>query len=440
MDFDRRLRKADFNMGLVGAVVFFVVTFTEWICLLLDLNFVIVHTIVRSLLTVVRFINTLPTLCVNSCLSLADSLTYGLVTMLGSLVLAVEGLVEITKMVGYLSMHLVLRGKDHLNRSLESVAEGFDITVSLVVYFTNTIINFLLIATQKLFLALVWLLQMIWSPLHKILEVSLTVLTFLYSSMWATAAFLWPPFQPLLDFSVSFVQMFCSVFILNFYGLMLTLAIALTTTAYLYPQPARQAWFRLLGYLDSFPAMRRLHAATVGFLQTWVQDGQEVVRVAVHQGRRFLHHFSLPGRRFWLDLTRSRSRIHLRLQHRVNVHPRVRGDGEPREERRVPPDGRAEEPAHRELREEVSPSCSAQKLPQGESKPVPENLLTLFAEQEERKKCVICQDCVKTVVLLPCRHLCLCRDCTGILQRQPIYQQNCPLCRRMILNTVDVYL
>ncbi|KAM9801500.1 E3 ubiquitin-protein ligase RNF26 [Neosynchiropus ocellatus] len=430
-------------MGLVGSVVVFVATFTEWVCLLLDLNFVVVHTMVRALLAVVRFVNALPSLCISSCLSLANSLTYGLLTMFGSLILAVEGLVEIMKMVGYLSMHMVLRGKDHLNRSLESVVEGFDITVSLVVYFTNTVINFLLIATQKLFLAIIWLLQMIWSPLNKVLEVTLTVLTFLYSSLLATAAILWPPCKPLLDFSLSFVQMFSSVFILNFYGLMLTLTIALTTTAYLYPQPARQGCSRLLDYLNSFPATRRLHAATRGFLRSCIQDGQEVMRVAGRRCRRFMRRFSIPER-FWRDLTQNSSQIRLRLLtqlQRVNNPPRVRGDGEPREERRVPPDGRAEEAPHREL----LASCSTEKPPEkksssGKGKPLPENLLTLFTEQEERKKCVICQDCVKTVVLLPCRHLCLCRDCTSILQRQPIYQQNCPLCRRMILNTVDVYL
>uniref|UniRef100_A0A3Q1G6Z0 E3 ubiquitin-protein ligase RNF26 n=1 Tax=Acanthochromis polyacanthus TaxID=80966 RepID=A0A3Q1G6Z0_9TELE len=416
-------------MGLVNFVISTFGKCLDAVCLLLDLNFVIVHTVVRTLLGVISFINNLPTLLLTSVLELGNfilfcgmsmaeatsDLAHSTVAMLGSLVLALEGLLESLKMMGYLSMHVLLRGKEHLCRGLLSVLEGCGIAVSLVVYFANTVVNFALIATQNIYLAVLSLWQTVSSPLQKVLELALTSFTFLYSSLVGTSAFLWSPCKLVLDFLVSLVHMFISIFILNIYGLLLTVAIALTTTAYLNPGLTRQAAARIMGYINSFPVLRRLYVA-LGL---------------------------------WQQLSRHSSQLGLTLRaqlHRDNNN-RVRGDGDPGEERRDPPDGRAGDGAQQELLDLVLPSSSTDRPLKKQSasgkdgKPLPaENLLTLLKEQEDRKKCVICQDCIKTVVLLPCRHLCLCRDCTNILLRQPIYQQNCPLCRHMILNTMDVYL
>lgn len=445
-------------MGLVNFVISTVGKCLDAVCLLLDLNFLVVHTVVRAILAVITFITSLPTLLLNSVAELGNLAVFGLVsaaeaasnaahgtvTMLGSLVLALEGLLESLKMVGYLSMHVLLRGKEHLCRGLLWVLEGCGIAVSLVVYFTNTVVNFALIATQNIYLAAVSVWQTVSSPLQKVLEFTLTSFTFLYSSLVGTSAFLWSPCKVVLDFLVSLVHMFISIFILNIYGFLLTVTIALTTTAYLNPELTRQAAVRVVDYFNSFPSLRRLYLA-LHRLASVLRSAPHFVRGALQRLPRILHHLYLLERGLWQQLSRLSSQLGLALRsqlHRDNNN-RVRGDGDPGEERRDPPDGRAGDGAQQELLDLVFPSSSTDRpLKKGkDGKPLPaENLLTLLKEQEDRKKCVICQDCTKTVVLLPCRHLCLCRDCTNILLRQPIYQQNCPLCRHMILNTMDVYL
>lgn len=46
--------------------------------------------------------------------------------------------------------------------------------------------------------------------------------------------------------------------------------------------------------------------------------------------------------------------------------------------------------------------------------------------------CVVCRDEQKNVVLMPCRHLCLCLNCSGAIRI-------CPLCRKPIIKILSVY-
>lgn len=446
-------------MGLVNLVISTVGKCLDVVCLLLDLNFVIVHTVIQTVLAVVSFINSLPSLflcsmlelgnfavfCLVSAAEATSNLAQGSVTMLGSLCLALEGLLESLKMVGYLFMHVLLRGRDHLCRGLLSFGEGCGIAVSLVVYFINTVVNYALITTQNLYLGMVSMWQTVSTPLQKMLELALTSITFLYSSLVGTSAFLWSPCKLVLDFLVSLVHMFISIFILNIYGLMLTAVIAVATTVYLNPEQTRQAAVRFVDYINSFPTLCRLNLALqyhVSVLWTTPQYLHGVMQ----RLQRVLHHLYLLERGLWQQLSLHSSQLGLVLRaHLHRDNNRAGGDGDPgAEERRDPPDGRANDVAHQEMLDLALPSSSTDRplMKQSkDSKPLPaEDLLSLLKEQEERKKCVICQDCTKTVVLLPCRHLCLCKDCKNILLRQPVYQQNCPLCRHMILSTMDVYL
>lgn len=443
----------NFIMSTVGKCL-------DIICFLLDLNFLIVHTVVRTVLAAVAFVNSLPSLLLNllmevvksvvfcfmSVVEATSSVAHGTVSMLGSTVLALEGLLESLKMVGYLSMHYVLRGKDHLCRGVLWLLEGCGIAVSLLVYLVNTVVNFALIATQNIYTSLAGVLQTVSGPLQKALELTLTSFTFLHSSLVWTSALLWSPCKLVLDFTLSLVQMFVSIFILNIYGLLLTVIIAFTTTAYLNPELTHQAARRLLDYVRSLPTLRRLYQ-THHRLTAALRSSRHFLRVALRRLSRICHHLYVLERGLWQQVSRLSSQLTLALRTQLHRDGRVRGDGDPGDQRRDPPDGRAGDEAQREQLDLEIPSSSTKRplrkvsSPEKDGKSDPaENLLTLLKEQEERKKCVICQDSVKTVVLLPCRHLCLCTDCKNILLNQPIYQQNCPLCRHMILNTMDVYL
>lgn len=55
---------------------------------------------------------------------------------------------------------------------------------------------------------------------------------------------------------------------------------------------------------------------------------------------------------------------------------------------------------------------------------------------EENSLCCICRDATKTILLLPCRHLCLCEDCSVALQQR---RGPCPVCREAVRDTLKVF-
>ncbi|KAK2881086.1 hypothetical protein QQF64_008575 [Cirrhinus molitorella] len=424
-------------MGLLSFVFSSIGKCIDVIGLLLDLNFVIVNSVIQLLVTVICFISSLPMLLTNSVsecwnlsllciITMRDGVTVVTHNMVGGWMQLLGGVLESFKMIGYLSSHLLLRTKELLHRGLLSghgllrqAWEGCGIVFSLLLYFINTIINLLLIGTQNLYSVVVSTVEAVSCPLQKALELTLTVLTFLYSSLVGTSILLWTPFRLAMEFLGSVCHVFASVFLLNSYGLILTLIVIASATAYLNPALPRRLSLRVINYMNAVPVFQRL--------------------------QRALHRLYMLERNVWRRLAWNRSRIMVPARMEVaemdvrqpdlNPEPQAVAENAPEDAHQVDDPLNLPLPsssAHRPLRKFPSEdSCKG---------PPPDNLLTLLHEQEERKKCVICQDSTKTVVLLPCRHLCLCRDCTNILLSQPIYQHNCPLCRHMILQTMDVYL
>ena len=56
-------------------------------------------------------------------------------------------------------------------------------------------------------------------------------------------------------------------------------------------------------------------------------------------------------------------------------------------------------------------------------------------KEKDEKLCGICQDQIKTIVLLPCHHLCLCGQC---LTRKK--WKKCPICRERVQSNMEVYV
>lgn len=75
-----------------------------------------------------------------------------------------------------------------------------------------------------------------------------------------------------------------------------------------------------------------------------------------------------------------------------------------------------------------------------------EDVEDLLLEQVERERedklCVICQDREKCIMILPCRHLCICQDCQVTLMQRTdqAHSRTCPICRKNVKQTIKAYL
>ncbi|XP_071362205.1 E3 ubiquitin-protein ligase RNF26-like isoform X2 [Trachinotus anak] len=333
------------------------------------------------------------------------------------------GVFESFKMVGHLFCHVGWRTKDVLHRGfilgsciLRQTCEGILITLSLVLYFVNTVVNIVLITTQNCLSVLAGVWEMVAGPVHKVAELALNLLTFLYSCLVGASVLLWTPCQLLLDFLGALGRVFITVFMVDSQGLLVTAAISALALLVLNPRLPVLAGQLSLRVVNALPGahgvqttVRRLYTAmlepAVVFQEVHSRTAQDT------SGPRLLN-TDAGGLITEANLLPANS-----LSQPDSVQPPAQQDGE-------------------------AASCSGRTSTSKQNVAVEDGeLLSLLKEQEERKKCVICQDLSKTVLLLPCRHLCLCRHCADILtQRRPAQQRCCPLCRQHITQTLDVFL
>ena len=60
--------------------------------------------------------------------------------------------------------------------------------------------------------------------------------------------------------------------------------------------------------------------------------------------------------------------------------------------------------------------------------------------ERDKNLCVVCQTENKSIVVMPCRHMCMCKNCCTELFRIHRYQRRtCPLCRHTITSTMEIY-
>jgi hypothetical protein len=98
------------------------------------------------------------------------------------------------------------------------------------------------------------------------------------------------------------------------------------------------------------------------------------------------------------------------------------------------------------FQQEVAPTpASTSNVPGSSSRESdPTILKTLrrqLTDERERHLCVVCQDGIKSMLILPCRHACLCRPCAvEIITNADVNQRLCPLCRQLMHEVIHVYI
>nr|XP_056716602.1 E3 ubiquitin-protein ligase RNF26 [Euleptes europaea] len=487
-------------MDLVFLVINGVGMILDLLVILLDVNFFLVSTLVSILLWLIAFAYNLPNAlvgCMIHCwngivlflLCVVEALYYltlGSVHAIFNLLRGLCSSMESLKVVGHLFTHLMLRSKEVMHRGLwnlvgsgqsllRQVCEVCAIAMSLVAYFVNSIINICLIGTQNLFSLGLILWETIVSPFLSVTDIFAAFLARLSSSAIAMSILLWSPCQLAFDLLASMSKLLINVFFLNLYGLVLLSGLVAACALTLNPQLTWTLVDQVTGYLNSMPSYHRVRRDLCRLYQVvllsldMILSSQAWRRLADwglqmanwNRGGRGAHHRG-DQQQEWLPFLA----YILRLPSLRVAYPRRQGFSAASQQAAVPARQaqqltRGSGNQHRrdiDLGPAAQLSVLAGRQPQTQSegpstshtKPATKEQLNaleedsdpwlLLKEQEERKKCVICQDQTKTVLLLPCRHLCLCEECTEILLQQAAYQRNCPLCRQMILQTLNVYL
>ncbi|KAF1433123.1 E3 ubiquitin-protein ligase RNF26, partial [Spheniscus demersus] len=460
----------------------------DLLVLVLDVNFFLVSSLVSALLWLLAAACSLPAAAAAGALACWDGLLLSLASLARAaccLALgALQGLagllrgcccgLEGLKVAGHLLSHLALRGKELLHRGLcgllgcgqalaRQVCEGLAIGTSLLAYLINSLVNVCLIGTQNLFTLVAALWDSVAGPFLRVTDLLAAFLAHVSSGAIAVSILLWSPCQLAFELLASLAELFINIFFVNIYGLVLLLLIIVVSAFVFNPGLLWTLTGYVLGYFNTLPSYHRLQrdvwrlyqvaVLTLGMAMTsqawrrlvdwslqvtnWSQGGGTTNRESNQRGAAApTPRPAAPGRLMLAGVSQ------LPAEHEDQPDAEQVPQARPALSRSAVV-GQRLQPSREEPSTSWGKALRRQQLnaAAGGGECTPDNdPWVLLKEQEERKKCVICQDQTKTVLLLPCRHLCLCQECTEVLLQQAIYQRNCPLCRQMILQTLNVYL
>ncbi|NWX65082.1 RNF26 ligase, partial [Promerops cafer] len=436
----------------------------DLLLLVLDLNFFLVSSLVSALLWLLAAASSLPAAAAAAAVACWDALV-----LVRGCCGAMEGMRAAGHLVSHLVSHVALRGRELVQRGLGAVlgcgqalgrqlCEALAIGTSLLMYLVNSLVNVCLIGTQNLFTLLAALWDSLAGPVIRVTDLLAAFLAHVSSGAIAVSILLWSPCQMAFELLCSATDLFISVFFVNVYGLGLLLLIVVVSAFVFNPGLLWTLTGYLLGYFHTLPSFRRLQrdvwrlyqvaVLTLGVAMTsqpWRRLVDWILQVTNwSQGGRMVNQGSDQRRATAAPRAPATNRVTLG-QLLAELEEQLDAEPGPQPRPALSRAGAGQRP--QTSREE--PGTSWWKVPRkqqlnataGSAEGPPDNdPWVLLKEQEERKKCVICQDQTKTVLLLPCRHLCLCQECTEVLLQQDIYQRNCPLCRQVILQTLNVYL
>ncbi|XP_073512733.1 E3 ubiquitin-protein ligase RNF26 [Phyllobates terribilis] len=420
----------------------------DLLLLVLDLNYWLVSSIVSFLLWTIHFLLNLPgtiTLGLLRCWenALVPAALLGETcsnVVLGSVHAVADGLrgllsgLDSLQLVWNLMCHLLLRSKEMMQRGILSMAlsgqsfhrqvwEALGIAGSLVAYIVNSMVNVCLIGVQNMFSAALG----VWITVVNVIFVGKDMIAALLSQISSNAVavviLFWTPFQLAVDLLVSCSAGIGVILFRHLYEVLLLLFLIWASRLVLRPSPALRSFQERLirlGHIVQIIIHNLLNA------EVWRRAAAGCLQLV---------------RMYRAAWDRDQNRMRTRVQNAPVRVPRVPNPAGPTRAHNPPP-ARVQQNATPERRQ--APQRPPTPPPHASSsrgaEKTAEDPWKLLKQQEESKKCVICQDENKTVLLLPCRHLCLCSECAEILLQQPILQRNCPLCRKMILQTLTVYM